>query len=98
MNLQTYRNDCRWAVRVVAAIAIAVALAGLSGCDTTHRLLDEQLIYHVKRGDARGAYLCILAGADVNARDSAGSSAMHLASAEGFDKIVELLIARKGES
>jgi ankyrin repeat protein len=89
MSPHTYRNGCRWAAGVVAAIAIAVVLSG-----PVRQLLDERLIYHVNRAETRGAYWCLLAGADADARDSAGLSALHLAVVKDFDKTAELLASR----
>src|SRR5436190_21815626 len=92
MSTRTCIGICHESFLVVAALAVAIALSGLFGCDRVHQSLNEQLIYHAKRGDARGVYLCLLARADINAYDNSGSSALHLAVEGDFRKTVGLLV------
>src|SRR5258706_5217105 len=92
MSQSTPECSSRRPSRIIAAIAFAIVLFNLHGCDRVHRLLDEQLVYQVNRNDLRGAYFCLLAGADANAHDSDGSSVLHLTVASGQAKTAMLLL------
>lgn len=66
---------------------LAAAGVGHSGLDTRGRYRDEALGREVVQ-------LLLDAGADVNARDSSGATALHGAAGQGWNSVISLLAAR----
>jgi len=54
--------------------------------------LDDELLDQAWEGDAAVVELLLAAGADVDAKDEAGWTALHDAATRGYDDVVELLL------
>src|SRR5262245_14439446 len=79
------------AVHALAATVIAISCGG---CDYIHAAINDRLKEAARTGDARGAYLSLLAGADANARDSSGASVLHVAVTANFEPLVDVLLVK----
>ena len=77
----------RLRLNVGGALALALLLSA------AHLPLDEPLIDAVRRGDAAAVLLLIEQGADVNAAEGDGMTALHWAAERGHERVVEVLIA-----
>src|SRR5262245_26055319 len=77
--------------RVLLAIAVMISC---HGCDYIHAAINDRLRDAARAGDARGVYLSLLAGADVSARDTSGSSMLHIAVAGNFEPVIDVLLAK----
>jgi len=69
---------------------MAAAGSGSNGIDTRARYRTEELA-------VESARLLLDAGADINARDKSGSTALHAAAGAGWTRLVETLAARNAD-
>ncbi|HKA44165.1 MAG TPA: ankyrin repeat domain-containing protein [Burkholderiales bacterium] len=77
--------------RALLVLAVTVSCAA---CTYMHAAINARLMEAVREGDARGAYLSLLAGADANLRDATGLSALHIAVVGNFEPVVDVLLAK----
>ena len=70
----------------------ALVFGGIGGWDTGRFGRDRDLIEAIKKGSAAIVHAFLAKGADVNARDEHGGSALHWAAARGKTEIVSLLV------
>ncbi len=69
-----------------------LVIAGFGGWDTGRFGLDRDLIEGIKKGHVAIAHAFLAKGADANARDKHGGTALHWAVGGGRPEIVELLL------
>ncbi|MBM4326710.1 MAG: hypothetical protein FJ118_06045, partial [Deltaproteobacteria bacterium] len=84
------------AVKIVLCLALILILAlvpweGIAGAGAT---LDEQLISAAQRGDVEQVEYLLGKGADVNAKDRFGQTALMIAQRKGWKEIAKVLRAR----
>ncbi len=69
-----------------------LVISGFGGWDTGRFGLDRDLIEGIKKGHVAIAHAFLAKGADANARDKHGGTALHWAVGGGRPEIVELLL------
>lgn len=75
-------------------VQVANILRILDDRERKEALVDKQLLGAAKKGDAEGVIYALEKGADVNARDGKGNTALMYASFDGSRELAKLLISK----